>query len=173
MSIYAFDLRSPKGRHKVMKLNKLGSGALFLQGVLPALVFGFWRPGGLFLILVAGTYTALAWGVWRSKYWALIAAIIFTVPQLLVISTKPFSWQFYVGSAFGAGVAPNSSLLDTRITSFFSLGARLDFAVAERCPSLLGSYTYVKSETFVLLNAVAILVLAVLLSLVRRPAKVE
>jgi hypothetical protein len=156
-----------------MKLDRLGSGVLFLQGVMPALVFGFWRPGGLFLLLVAVIYVVLAWGVWSSKRWALIAAIIFTVPQLFVISTKLFSWQFFIGGAFGAGVAPMSSLLDSRISSFFSLGARFDFAVSERCPSLLASFTYIRSETFVLLNVVALLIFAILLSILRRPSKVD
>jgi len=155
-----------------MKLDRVGAAALFLQGLMPALVFGFWRPGGLFLLVVAVIYAVLAWGVWSSKRWAVIAAIIFTVPQLFIISTKLFSWQFFIGGAFGAGIAPSTSLLDSRISSFFSLGARFDFAVSERCPSLLASFNYIRSETFILLNAVGFLIFAILLASLRRRSKV-
>lgn len=155
-----------------MKLDRIGAVALFLQGVMPALVFGIWRAGGLFLLIVAVIYAVLAWGVWSSKRWSVIAAILFTVPQLFIISSKLFSWQFLIGGATGVGIAPSSSLFDSRISSFFSLGARFDFAVSERCPSLLANYTYIGSERFILLNAVAFLIIAILLSIVKRRAKV-
>lgn len=135
---------------------------LLLQGATPALVFGVWRPGGTLLVVVAMIYVFLAWGVWASKKWALVLSIIFTVPQLVVISSRLFSWQFYIGGAFGPGIAPSSSLLDTHLASFFSLGARFDFAVSERCPSLLEGYTSIGSETFILLNVVALLVFTIL-----------
>jgi hypothetical protein len=133
-----------------MKLNRLAATALLFQGIIPALVFGFWRPGGLFLLAVAVTYAVLAWGIWLSKRWALIAALIFTAPQLVIISSNLFSWHFFVGGAFGAGIATASSLLDCRIASFFSLGARCDFAVFKQSPPILANYRYVQSDTFFL-----------------------
>jgi len=155
-----------------MKLNRLTATALFLQGVIPVLAFGFQWPVGLFLLAVAVIYAVLAWGVWFSKRWALITALVFTAPQLLIISSGLFSWQFFIGGAFGAGIATAPSLLDCRIASFYSSGARFDFAVFERSPSLLANFRYVQSETFVLLNVVALLIFALLLASVRRSAKV-
>jgi hypothetical protein len=151
-----------------MKLARVAAVLLLLQGVAPAFVFGFWRPGGFFLLVVAAIYALLAWGVWASKRWALFLAMIFTVPQLMVISSKLFSWQFYIGGTFGVGVAPSSSLLDTRLTSFCSWGARFDFAVSERCPSLLAGYAFIHSETFILLNVFALLIFTTLLAALRR-----
>ena len=112
----------------------------------------------------------LAWGVWFSKRWALITALIFTAPQLIIISSKLFSWLFFIGGAFGAGIAAESSLLDCRIASFFLFGARCDIAVFKHSPLILANFRYVQSETFVLLNVVAILIFALLLSCLRRQA---
>jgi len=145
-----------------MKLPKVGAVALFFQGITPALVFGFWRPGGILLLAVAAIYALLAWGIWASKRWALILAIIFTVPQLFIVSSKLFSWQLFIGGAFGPGVAPSSSFLNTRFTSFYSVGAGFNFAISERSQSLLSAFTFIGSETFILLNAVAVLVLTML-----------
>jgi len=135
---------------------------VFVQGITPALMFGMLHSGGLFALAVAAIYALLAWGIWESKEWALISAIIFTLPQLFVVSTKLFSWQFFVGGAFGAGIAPSSSLLNTRIASYYSLGARFDLAFSERSQSLLSGYKSIGSENFVLLNVVAVIVLAIL-----------
>src|SRR5262245_36003060 len=107
-----------------MKLDRLAATALLLQGSVPVLVFGFPWPVGLFLVAVAVIYAVVARGVWFSKRWALITALIITAPQLFVVSSKLFSWHFFIGGAFGAGFATGSSLLDCRIASFYSFGAR-------------------------------------------------
>ena len=151
-----------------MRLPTVGAVTLFLQGIAPALAFGLWRPGGSFLLVVAAIYAVLAWGIWASKRWALILAIGFTVPQVFIVSSKLFSWQFYIGGAFGPGIAPASSLLETRFTAFFSVGARFDFAIFERSQSLLSGFTFIRSESFVLLNVVAGLILSILVAILLR-----
>ena len=155
-----------------MKLAKVGAVLLLLQRITPALVYGVWRPGGLFLLAVAAVYALLGWGVWASKQWALILALILTAPQLVIVSTKLFSWQFYIGGAFGPGLAFSSSLLDTRFTVFASVGARFDCAVSERCSSLLASYPFIVSDTFVLLNAGALLIFTILVAALFRCPRV-
>ena len=150
------------------QLTTIAAAALLLQGVMPAVVLGFWHPGGLLLLVVAVIYAVLAWGVWSSKRWAIITAIIFTVPQIFVVSSGLFSWRFYIGGAFGAGIAPSSSLLDTRFASFLSWGAGFDFAIFGRSRSLLDGFTYIHSETFILLNVIALLIFTLLLAALRK-----
>jgi len=156
-----------------MKLDRLAATALFSQGAIPVLVFGFPWPIGLFLVAVAVSYALVAWGLWFSKRWALIAALIFTAPQLFVVSSELFSWDFFIGGAFGAGFATASSLMDCRIASFYSFGARCDIAVFKHSPSILANFRYVQSETFVLVNVVSVLIFALLLGCLRRQARIS
>ena len=116
------------------------------------------------LLVAAAIYALLAWGVWNSKRWALLAAIIITVPQLFIVSSALFSWQFFVGGAFGPGIAPSSALLDTRLTIFYSAGVQFDFAFFQRSRSLVAGFPYIGSETFVLVNLLAALALTILVN---------
>ena len=147
-----------------MRLARIAAVIVLLQGVMPALAFGFWRPGGFVFLAGAVTYALLAAGVWKSKRSSLLAAIILTIPQLGIVSSALFSWQFFVGCALGIGIAPSSTLLDTRLTTFCSVGLQLDFAFFERSRSLLAGFRHVESETFFLVNLFAVLVLAILVN---------
>jgi hypothetical protein len=151
-----------------MRLNRIIAACFFLQGALPVMLFGLFHPMGVLLLLSALTYAAIGWGIWNSRIWALMGGVALTLPQLVILSSGPLSWQFYVGGSIGFGVAPSWSLIDVRLCTFFSYGVRFDFAIFERSRSLMAAYPFIRSESFVLVNVYAAFLLTSLLSVLKK-----
>ena len=135
---------------------------LLLQGVGPALLFGVWRPGGWFLACLATIYAFLTVGLWQGRRWALPLAFALTLPQLFVFSSSWFSWRFYVFASRGFGVAPADTLMQVPLFTYRSFGGCLNFAFGYSQP-LIADYVSTGHQSFVLLNVLAIPLLALLL----------
>ena len=154
-----------------MRLTRFAAVCFFLQGALPLLLFGLFHPAGVPLLLSAAIYAAVGWGVWNSRIGALIGGVVLTLPQLFILSSSLPSWQFYVGGAIGFGIAPARSLMDIRFCVFSSYGVRFDFAISERSQSLIAAFPFVRSESFLLLNIYAAVLLASLVFALRERNK--
>lgn len=133
-----------------------------LQGIGPALLFGAWRPGGLFLLFLAAIYVVLFLGLWQGRRWALPSAFALTLPQLFILSSSWFSWRFYVLASYGFGLAPAPTFMQMPAFGHHSLGGCLDLAFGHN-QHLIADYAYSGQQSFVLFNFVPLPFLLLLL----------
>ena len=106
-----------------MRLARLTASIALLQGLLPLLVFGGWRPGGLFLVGTAAVYVLLSWALWTGRRWALPLGLLLTLPQLLVVSSWLVSWRVFVGTSIGLGAKPALDVLAMPLSVFWHVGS--------------------------------------------------
>ncbi len=145
-----------------MRLARFSASTTLLQGLLPLLVFGGWRPGGLFLVSTAAVYVLLSWGLWTGRRWALPLGLALTLPQLLIVSSWLVSWQFFVGTSVGLGAKPGFDVLRMPLNFFWHVGNSYFAACFGYNPGFAASVASGPPTTYVGVNVVATFVLFLL-----------
>ena len=130
-----------------------------LQGLCPVLIFGCIKPSNRVFLVVAIAYALIALGLWMSKRWVFVLAILVTFLQTVTFSFPSFAWGFYIGPTVGPFFTLPLSQAD--YGAFFRLGVYFTVAVDEPGTSLQRLYQ-MSSNTFVLLNVFSIILTALL-----------
>lgn len=147
-----------------MILTRLSAIIIFLQGVVPVLLFGAMRPSGWFLLGLAVVYALLTSGLWAGRRWAVLSAATITLPQLLILSSQLFTWRFYVGASYFGGISFASSISDSRLFIYNSVGAAFNCSFFRYNSALLAELPGIRSDAFLCINVVPIVVLSFLIS---------
>jgi hypothetical protein len=126
---------------------------VLLQGLSPMLVLGCLTPARYTYII----YALIALGLWKSKRWVFILAILITLAQLVTFSSPSYVWDLALGFKFG----PYFTHLAYGGYSY--VGAHFDADFHRPDSRMLQMYTFVHEDTFVLINLFAIILTILLL----------